>query len=50
MDLVIGKKVVHKMKVRVLVMEGDTLLKILSLSLLVFFSLTHFTWLVNFLS
>ena len=35
-DLVIGKRVLHRMTVKVLVMEGDTLRKVLSLSLLVF--------------
>ena len=39
-DHVIGKKEMHRMKARVLVMESDILLKVLSLSLLVFFSLT----------
>ena len=47
-DHVIGKRVVHRMKERVLVMEGDTLWKVLSLSLLVFFSLTLLTCLLIF--
>ena len=37
LDLVIGKRVVRRMKVRVLIMESDNLWKVLSLSLLVFF-------------